>query len=122
MLRQIGLRGLLVGPVVALVLPAIGSGSLASAVTARASVARPAAAAAVASSQLTGMACPSSTNCFAVGFFSVSGSGMDKTLIERWNGVRWAVVASPNPAGAKFSRLFGVGCQSASSCFAVGNQ
>jgi len=99
---------------------AIESGSLASAVTARASVARPAAA--VASSQLTGMACPSSTNCFAVGFFSVSGSGMDKTLIERWNGVRWAVVASPNPAGAKFSRLFGVGCQSASSCFAVGNQ
>lgn len=95
-------------------------GSLASAVTARASVAR--SSAGVASSQLTGMACPSSTNCFAVGFFSVSGSGMDKTLIERWNGVRWAVVASPNPAGAKFSRLFGVGCQSASSCFAVGNQ
>jgi hypothetical protein len=100
--------------------PAMQSGSLASAVTARASVARPAAA--VASSQLTGMACPSSTNCFAVGFFSESGSGMDKTLIERWNGVHWAVVASPNPAGAKFSRLFGVGCQSASSCFAVGNQ
>jgi len=36
--------------------------------------------------------------------------------------VRWSVLASPNPAGAKFSRLFGVGCQSASSCFAVGNQ
>jgi hypothetical protein len=107
--------------VVALVMVlAMGSGSLASAVTARATVTGPAGV--VASSQLTGIACPTSTTCFAVGFLSVSSSGMDKTLIERWNGVRWSVVASPNPAGAKFSRLFGVGCQSASSCFAVGNQ
>jgi hypothetical protein len=99
---------------------AVGSGSPASAVTARASVAKPAAV--VASGQLTGVTCVSSTNCFAVGFFSVSGSGLDKTLIERWNGVRWSVVTSPNPAGAKLSRLFGVACQSSSSCFAVGNQ
>ncbi len=90
------------------------------AVTARATVARPAAA--VASSQLTGVACPDSSNCFAVGFFSVSGSGIDKTLIERWNGKTWSVVPSPNPAGAKFARLLGVACQSASSCFAVGTQ
>ena len=106
--------------VAVVMVPAVGSGSPASAVTSRATVAT--SAAVVADSELTGVACPSSTLCFAVGFLSVSGSGMDKTLIERWDGTHWSVVTSPNPAGAKFSRLFAVACQSAVSCFAVGNQ
>src|SRR5260221_10873675 len=36
--------------------------------------------------------------CFAVGSY-VTAQGTLATLIERWNGTQWAVVASPNRAG-----------------------
>ncbi|MDQ1455030.1 MAG: hypothetical protein QOH28_650 [Actinomycetota bacterium] len=62
-------------------------------------------------SVLNDVSCTSSTNCFAVGY---SGSG---TLIERWNGISWAIVPSPNPPGA----LYDVSCTSATNCFAVGS-
>lgn len=63
------------------------------------------------------VSCISAASCFAVGF---SGSGPSiKTLIEHWNGTKWSIVASPNPAGATVSMLQGVTCISA-RCFAVG--
>lgn len=62
--------------------------------------------------------CTSATNCFAVG--SDGGSPLHKTLVERWNGTVWAIVASPNPAGASQSDLFGASCPSATLCYAVG--
>jgi hypothetical protein len=55
----------------------------------------------------------------AVGEHGTS-SGPIATLAERWNGKTWSVVASPKPAGTKFSRLYAVSCTSPSSCFAVG--
>jgi hypothetical protein len=58
----------------------------------------------------------SATDCFAVGVFRAG----HRTLIERWNGTTWSIVASPNPAGAVSAELHDVTCLSATSCFAVG--
>jgi len=71
------------------------------------------------SSQLSGIACPASTTCRAVGSYVDSG-GMTKTLAMAWNGTAWSVATSPNPSGAKESKLADVTCASTVSCFAVG--
>jgi hypothetical protein len=73
-------------------------------------------------SYLDGVSCtgPTSIHCFAVGSY-VTTQGVVRTLIERWNGTSWTVVASPNRTGALASALVGVSCVSATSCFAVGN-
>jgi hypothetical protein len=71
------------------------------------------------SDELTQVSCVSVSNCFAVGYYSPttsSGGTGDQTLIERWNGRSWSIQSSPLLAG----ELYGVACQSASSCFAVG--
>jgi hypothetical protein len=72
---------------------------------------------------LDAIACtgPATTvSCFAVGSY-IGAQGTVKTLIERWNGTQWKIVASPNRVGAISSTLVGVTCASAASCFAVGN-
>lgn len=73
---------------------------------------------------LTGVACPSTTMCFAVGTSSADDFSVQRTLIQRWNGTRWSIVPSPNVAQGKVSvhnRLSSVSCPSAASCFAVGD-
>jgi hypothetical protein len=70
-------------------------------------------------SGLAGVWCTSATNCFAVGHSSTT--LVTKTLIERWDGTSWRIVASPSPAGISQSELSGVTCPSATSCFAVGS-
>jgi hypothetical protein len=70
-------------------------------------------------SSLDGVACPSSTDCEAVGDYTNS-SGMQVTLAEGWNGTTWALQASPNPSGATDSSLDGVACLSSTDCEAVG--
>lgn len=67
---------------------------------------------------LSGVSCRSATACTAVGF--ANRLGRDVTLAERWNGSRWAIEATPNPAGANGSRLVYVSCVSRSFCTAVG--
>jgi hypothetical protein len=71
---------------------------------------------------LYGVSCMGATECFAVGYSYVgpNGSLPIKTLIERWNGTSWSIVASPNGYGGKNSELFGVSCATANTCFAVG--
>ena len=66
---------------------------------------------------LNSVACTSPTACTAVGGY-FSSAGASQTLAERWNGTRWAVQATPNPAGT--SALFGVACASGRVCTAVG--
>ena len=68
-------------------------------------------------SQLSGLACPSLTSCFAVGEFNTATA--QKTLALSYNGTAWSLVASPNPAGT-FAALNGVTCYSATGCIAVG--
>jgi hypothetical protein len=66
-------------------------------------------------SQLMAVSCASARLCVAVG-----DSGSDQVaLIERWNGIRWAVQSAFRPRKAN-SVLDGVSCASARMCIAVG--
>lgn len=55
---------------------------------------------------------------WAVGFYPNS-HGVNQTLIERWNGSSWRVIASPNP-GSGGNELLGVTAISASDIWAAG--
>lgn len=70
-------------------------------------------------SALVGVFCTSASSCVADGFY-IDGSGVQGTLVERWNGTAWAVQPTPNPAGAQFSFLSGVSCTSSTACIATG--
>jgi hypothetical protein len=67
---------------------------------------------------LSGVACASALDCWAVGF---TGFLTEHTLIiEHWNGTAWSIVTSPNTSATQSNRLFDVTCASASDCWAVG--
>jgi len=68
---------------------------------------------------LNGITCTSSSDCWAVGYASLT-NGTRQTLIEHWDGTSWAVVISPNTNAAQNNVLFEVTCVSASDCWAVG--
>ena len=70
-------------------------------------------------SELFGVACPSTTQCTAVGSYKKS-SGVVVTLAERWNGSTWVVRPTPNPSGSTYSELEGVACPSTTRCIAAG--
>ncbi len=70
-------------------------------------------------SSLSGVSCTSATACTAVGNY-INASHVEVTLGERWNGMVWAVQATPNPGGPQVSDLTGVSCTSATACTAVG--
>jgi hypothetical protein len=66
-------------------------------------------------SELTGVACVSSSACTAVG-----SSGYPRvTLVEQWKGGEWSIQTTPSPK-AEFSELDAISCSSASACTAVG--
>jgi hypothetical protein len=67
-------------------------------------------------SVLTGISCTARDACEASG---ASDAPSASTFAERWNGSRWSLQATPNPAGAQFAQLYSVSC-TASSCEAVG--
>lgn len=69
---------------------------------------------------LTDIACPGANLCFASGAYLSSG-GSYQTLIERWNGSAWSIVASPNTSATRSNFLNAITCASASSCVAVGS-
>ena len=68
---------------------------------------------------LQGVSCPSATSCTAVGAAENHSSGTLRSLVERWNGKTWTLVASPNPTGPAV--LYAVSCPTATNCTAVGN-
>jgi hypothetical protein len=76
---------------------------------------------------LTGVTCPTSAFCVAVGdsfdlapFGSTAGYIHHQSLIEQWDGSSWSIVPSPNDkTGNTF--LAKVSCASPSLCFAVGH-
>jgi hypothetical protein len=68
---------------------------------------------------LDGVACPSQTECFAVGSSSAA-AGTGRPLLARWNGVSWSIVHLALPALAGVS-LNSVSCSSPRACTAVGS-
>jgi hypothetical protein len=66
-----------------------------------------------------GVACISARACTAVGDYTKA--GVDRTLIEHWNGKVWSIKHSPNPADANLSYLNAVACTSQHACEAVGH-
>jgi hypothetical protein len=70
---------------------------------------------------LVGVSCTSATSCFAVGNSQASPTSPALTLVERWNGLGWKVVSSPNPPQSTGSHLHGVSCIGPSRCYAVGD-
>jgi hypothetical protein len=69
---------------------------------------------------LGGIACVSSSDCWAVGHDGYySSNGSLQTLIEHWDGTSWSIVGSPNPT-AQYNFLYAVTCSSSSDCWTVG--
>ncbi len=68
--------------------------------------------------ELNRISCTAGAGCIAVGDYSTKSWG--RTLVERWNGTRWSIMASPNPPGRTFAGLTGVDCTAPTTCVAVG--
>lgn len=73
-------------------------------------------------STLTGVSCPGTNDCMAVGWSEASGqASVDYTLAETWNGSSWAIVPTPSPSDpGGGAELNAVSCTSSSDCMAVG--
>ncbi|MGC9963044.1 MAG: hypothetical protein ABSE47_14220 [Acidimicrobiales bacterium] len=69
---------------------------------------------------LASVSCPAVKFCEAVGTFQNS-VGVEETWAESWNGTRWSLQSTPNPAGSEESQLDSIACPSAISCVAVGD-
>lgn len=69
---------------------------------------------------LSSVSCPSPQACFAVGY-DLDAAGAPVALVERWNGTRWTIQATPGLPGATSGFLFGVSCATPRSCSAVGS-
>ena len=67
---------------------------------------------------LSGVACTSPSVCIAVGARTDASGNPIGTLAERWNGTRWRIQRTPNPAAG--AGLSAVSCTSSSACTAVG--
>ena len=70
-------------------------------------------------SNLTGVACASAAECWAVGESFTVGATW-QTLIEQYDGMAWTVVNSPNGSSLDDNFLRGVTCASTADCWAVG--
>jgi len=72
---------------------------------------------------LFGASCPSSKVCFAAGDVGIGASGQAgdaNTFAEERQGSSWAVMTTPDPTGAEYSRLTAIACTSTSTCVATG--
>jgi hypothetical protein len=68
---------------------------------------------------LAAVSCTSASACTAVGNLNGTAHAGSTTLVERWNGTRWAVQPSPKLSAGQGSFFNAVACQ-ASACTAVG--
>ncbi len=69
---------------------------------------------------LSGVTCVSASECWAVGYYFTSDNFVDQTLIERWDGISWSIISSPNTSTTEANVVLGVTCVSASECWAAG--
>ena len=68
--------------------------------------------------ELDGVACSDASSCFAVGYSESSHGGSRASMIKRWNGSTWSIVATPGLIG----ELSAVACPTATTCFATGGR
>jgi hypothetical protein len=71
-------------------------------------------------SQLSGTACTSFADCWAVGAY-VDSEDVQRPLLLQWDGSMWSIESPPAPSGAKAAVLAAVDCSSATHCVAVGS-
>ncbi len=72
------------------------------------------------SSSLSGVSCPTPSDCTASGTYADSSSGY-VAFAERWSGSAWVVQTVPAPTGGTDgTQLYGVFCSTATLCTAVG--
>jgi hypothetical protein len=76
--------------------------------------------AAVTNGYLYSISCPSAASCTAVGSMEEPGVDVFATLAERWTSGTWTVQPTPAPSTWSDSQLYGVSCESATDCTAVG--
>jgi hypothetical protein len=69
-------------------------------------------------SQLLGVSCPGSQNCFAAGWTGTRQTVAQRALIQHWNGTRWST--RPLPGSPRPSELRSVDCPARILCTAVG--
>jgi hypothetical protein len=73
--------------------------------------------------ELNDVTCVSSADCWAVGFFTSARKQFTANQVLRWNGRKWSLVTTPDPAGTsvgEINMLSGIRCSSASACLADG--
>jgi hypothetical protein len=73
---------------------------------------------------LSGVACPGTGSCVAVGGYTERGGNTATALIDTLAGGQWTAAAAPLPADAvagQFASLSGVSCPAPGSCVAVGS-
>src|SRR5439155_2642726 len=70
------------------------------------------------SNYLYGVTCTSASDCWATGYYF--NGNATQTLIERWDGTSWTIVASHNTSATRNNFFYGVTCVSASDCWATG--
>jgi hypothetical protein len=80
----------------------------------------PPAPAGAANSFLLSVSCTSATFCLAVGEWRDS-SANQFTLAERWNGTKWSLLSTVDPAGTTSDGLAHVSCPNSTTCYAVGS-
>ena len=73
------------------------------------------------SSTLTGVSCPATTFCVAVGTAQFKAPHPSPELLaETWNGTSWSGAILPNPPHGSTPGLAGVSCPAEGNCVAVG--
>jgi hypothetical protein len=70
-------------------------------------------------STLSGVSCPTTKVCVAVGSYFAS-YGKYATLVERWNGTKWRIESTPNVSASAHDYLVGISCPTPRRCAAVG--
>lgn len=68
---------------------------------------------------LNAVSCTGPASCMAAGSYVSSGATV--TLAESWNGTRWTVRPTPDPAGGGVPAVYGLGCGAAGACLATGS-
>jgi hypothetical protein len=69
--------------------------------------------------QSIGVACPTSTSCYAAGWNQDTAFN-NAVLLEHWNGTSWSIQTPTLPASTTASKLLDISCTSDTACTAVG--